>query len=160
MAGLKDARKSQRRPKWEDAEFRTTYLRSLQSALASIPVIDPSRVDTENVQAVINSQCKQLKEAMHQAASGGLARVATEIADAGHTGGRMTVPFIETGRDCISTSGKAWAGLGAGKRTSATRTLDETIQKRVVIQAMQLYVVDTRTPAGFSSAISSVIFGA
>ena len=61
MAGLKDARKSQRRPKWEDAEFRTTYLRSLQSALASIPVIDPSRVDTENVQAVINSQCKQLK---------------------------------------------------------------------------------------------------
>ena len=83
------------------------------------------------------------------------------VADAGHTGGYMTVPFIETGRDCISTSGNAWSGLGAaGKRTSATRTLDETIKKRVVILAMQLYVVDTRTPAGFSSAISSVTFGA
>ena len=29
--GLKDARKNQRRPKWEDAEFRTTYVSSIAS---------------------------------------------------------------------------------------------------------------------------------
>ena len=40
--GLKDARKNQRRPKWEDAEFRTTYLQSLRSALASIRRDAPS----------------------------------------------------------------------------------------------------------------------
>ena len=56
MAGFIDARKNQRRPKWEDAEFRTTYLRSMQSALAPITVIDPSRLETENAQAVIKAK--------------------------------------------------------------------------------------------------------
>ena len=73
--GLKDARKTQRRPKWEDAEFRATYLQSLRSALASIPAVDQSCVKGENAQAVINNHCKQLKDAMHQAASAGLARM-------------------------------------------------------------------------------------
>ena len=76
--GLKDARKNQRRPKWEDAEFRTTYLQSLRSALASIPAVDPSCVKAENAQAVINNHCKQLKDALHQAASAGLARITTD----------------------------------------------------------------------------------
>ena len=80
---LKDARKVQRRPKWEDAEFRTTYLQSLRSALASILAIDPSCVKAENAQAVINNHCKQLKDAMHQAAS---ARVSPLTADASPPG--------------------------------------------------------------------------
>ena len=75
---IKRCEKNQRRPKWEDAEFRITYLQSLRSALASIPAVDPSCVKAENAQAVINNHCKQLKDAMHQAASAGLARITTD----------------------------------------------------------------------------------
>ena len=76
--GLKDERKNQRRPRWEDAEFRTTYLLSLRSALTSLLAVDPSCVKAEHAQAVINNHCKQLKDAMHQAASAGLARITTD----------------------------------------------------------------------------------
>ena len=82
--GLKDERKNQGRPKWEDAEFRTTYLQSLRSALASIPAVDPSCVKAENAQAVINNHCKHLKDAMRQAASAGLARITTDRRRQGH----------------------------------------------------------------------------
>ena len=76
---IKRCEKNQRRPKWEDAEFRIKYLQSLRSALASIPAVDPSCVKAENAQAVINNHCKQLKDAMHQAASAGLApRITTD----------------------------------------------------------------------------------
>ena len=72
-------KKNQRRPKWEDGEFRTTYLQSLRSALASIPAVDPSCVKADNAQAVINNHCKQLKDALHQAASAWLAaRITTD----------------------------------------------------------------------------------
>ena len=56
----------------------------------------------------------------------------------------MTVPFIVKGRYCTSTSGNAWADLGAGKRTSVTRTLEETAKRCVVIRAIQLNVGDMR----------------
>ena len=154
--GLKDARKTQRRPKWEDAEFRATYLQSLRSGLASIPAVDPSCVKAENAQAVINNHCKQLKDAMHQAASAGLARIT-----AGYTGGHMTVPFIVTGRDCTSTSGNAWAGLRAGSEAYECYMGARRNYKKVCRDTSNAAIRgDTRTRAGFSSAISSVTFGA
>ena len=92
--GLKYARKSQRRPKWEDAEFRTTYIQSLRSALTPIPAVDPNCVKAANAQAVM--------------------RVSPLIVDAGYAGDHMTVPLIKSGRYCTSTSGNDWTGLGAG----------------------------------------------
>ena len=142
-----------------NAEYRTTYLQSLQSALASIPVIDPSRVKVNNAHAVINSQCTQLKDAMHQAASAGLSRATTDRRRRVHWWSRDCTLNRDRTR-LYFTSGNVWAGPRAGKHTSATRTLDETTKRRVVMRAMQLYGEATRTRAGFSNAIKAVTSGA
>ena len=73
--GLKDARQNQRIPKWEDAEFRTTYLQSLRSALASIPAVDPSCVKAENAQASL--QTAKRRDAP-SSECGRLARITTD----------------------------------------------------------------------------------
>jgi len=66
--------KCQRRPKWDDAQYQEAYAQSLQHALSSVPLIDPSRVEPGIAQAVINSQCSQICKAMHHAASAGLSK--------------------------------------------------------------------------------------
>ena len=142
--GLKDEKKSQRRPKWEDAEFRIKYLQSLRSALASIPAVYLSCVRVKNGQAVMNSQCKQqLKDAIHQAASAGHARFTTDRRRRVHWWSHDCTLHRDRTRLYLHIW-KCMAGLAVGKRTSATRTLDETTKRRVVIRAMQLYAGNKR----------------
>ena len=57
-------RRTHCRLKWENDDFRRAYLQSLQSTLAKLPVTNPDEVEPEIAQAVINSQCSILGNAL------------------------------------------------------------------------------------------------